>query len=426
MRIIYNKFYPFKPFLAQNFLGIIFCRGKKGSLKPHDINHEYIHTLQQKELLYIGFPIIYYLEWFLNFLKCHNIMQAYYDISLEKEAYDNERDLNYQQHRKHFQWTKYLKEGSLPKEIVDFANEIRLFIKEDFSLCKYLYILLLIALIIIGQVEFNIYDILIKPSYENHTSMLRISMVYAFAYYLTMIPTVLMSHEGKRLRQWQVWVFPLLLVTIDGSGQGFSEYVDWCQSLTNIPIEQGYLQLVSSYLFRSVGILTLLILFRGFTSGEFGLYGVNRSTKYLRIYGIIFLLLLPIFIVVSFTPQFMEFYPRMTINQVSGSFGLSDALLILPFETCYANDFLAVESMFRGAMVIGLSRWLGARAILPMIITYMCVHLGKPDLELCSSVFGGYILGILAYRTHHLWGGIIIHLGIALLFEALGLLHYFL
>ena len=42
---------------------------------------------------------------------------------------------------------------------------------------------------------------------------------------------------------------------------------------------------------------------------------------------------------------------------------------------------------------------------------------GKP------FIFGGYILGILAYRTGHLWGGIIIHLGIALLFEALGLFY---
>ena len=57
-----------------------------------------------------------------------------------------------------------------------------------------------------------------------------------------------------------------------------------------------------------------------------------------------------------------------------------------------------------------------------MAVTYMCVHLGKPDLELCSSIIGGYILGILAYRTHHLWGGIVIHLGIAMFFELIGML----
>ena len=52
----------------------------------------------------------------------------------------------------------------------------------------------------------------------------------------------------------------------------------------------------------------------------------------------------------------------------------------------------------------------------------MCIHLGKPDLELLSSVGGGYLLGVLAWRTRHLWGGIIIHLGITMFFELVGIL----
>lgn len=421
MRIIYNKYYPFKPFLAQNILGMIFCRGRKGSLKPDDINHEYIHTLQQKELLYVGFIIWYYAEWVIRYFKYHNWMKAYYHISLEREAYKHEKDLDYRCHRRAYAWgLDYLRKGSLAHEFVEFLNEIYQFLKEDFSLPKYLYIAFLIACIIIGQVEFHIYDYIIAPSYQNGTSMLRVPIVFACAYFITMVPTVLMSHEGWRLRQWQVWVLPLILVTIDGAGQGFSGYNQWAESLTDVPVEQDYLRMVGSYLFRSVGIIGMLCIFRWATSGQFGLYGVNRNTKYLRIYGMIFLMLLPVFVVVSLTPQFQEFYPRMDIAHVTGSFGVSDWKLILPFEICYANDYLGVESMFRGAMIIGLARWLGPRAVLPMIITYMCVHLGKPDLELCSSVFGGYVLGILAYRTHHLWGGIIIHLGIAMLFEVLG------
>ena len=33
----------------------------------------------------------------------------------------------------------------------------------------------------------------------------------------------------------------------------------------------------------------------------------------------------------------------------------------------------------------------------------------------------GYLLGVLAWRTRHLWGGIIIHLGIAMFFEVVGI-----
>jgi hypothetical protein len=111
----------------------------------------------------------------------------------------------------------------------------------------------------------------------------------------------------------------------------------------------------------------------------------------------------------------------MNITMYDGALGWNRWQVIGLFELCYANDFLGVESMFRGALVVGMARWLGRRAVLPMVMTYMCIHLGKPDLELCSSVVGGYLLGVLAWRTSHLWGGIIIHLGIAMFFEAVGI-----
>ncbi len=423
MLIIYNKYYPFKPFLAQNILGMIICRGKKGCLKPHDINHEYIHTLQQRELLYIGFIIFYYIEWIYRYFQCHNWIKAYDAISLEREAYAHERDLDYKHYRQRYAWAlDYLGDKSIGKEIAEFILEIISFIKDDFSLFKYLYIVLLAAAIVIGQTQFHIYDYLIGDSYAKGTSMIRIPFIYSCAYFLTMVPTVLMSHEGWRLKQWQVWILPVILIAIDGAGQGFNLFQKWIEPMKDTPALYDWAFGVSSYLFRGVSIVVLLCLFKWATSGKFGLYGVTRSTRYLRIYGLIFLLLLPIFIVVSTTPQFMEFYPRMSTSILNGP---ADWKYISIFELCYANDYLGVEGMFRGAMIIGLSRWLGPRVVLPMIITYMCIHLGKPDLELCSSIFGGYILGILAYRTHHLWGGIAIHMGIALLFELLGLIMFY-
>ena len=127
------------------------------------------------------------------------------------------------------------------------------------------------------------------------------------------------------------------------------------------------------------------------------------------------------FLAVAFTPQFLDFYPKMHITWYDGALGWERWQLIGAFELCYANDFLGVEGLFRGALVIGLARWLGCRAVLPMALTYMCIHLGKPDLELLSSVGGGYLLGVLAWRTRHLWGGIIIHQGIAMFFELVGI-----
>ena len=55
MKVIYNKYFPFGNFFATNIFGIIFCRSDKGRMSEVDQNHEYIHTLQQRELLFVGF-----------------------------------------------------------------------------------------------------------------------------------------------------------------------------------------------------------------------------------------------------------------------------------------------------------------------------------------------------------------------------------
>ena len=422
MKIIYNKYFPFGSFLATNLFGIIFCRSDKGRLSEVDKNHEYIHTLQQREMLFLGFTLWYCIEWLWRYAKCRDGMKAYRDLYFEREAYTMESDLEYRYHRKHFAWWYlFVREGTLLHETGEFLGDIGAFIKKDFLWVKYLSALALAVLIIIAQVKFNIYDIIIAPTYDDGTSMLRIPLIYIMVYFLVLIPSLAMHSELWRLRRWQVWVFPIILLTIDGAGQGYYGYMQWADEHGVTLKDRYYLRLVGSFMFRSVFIVLMLCVFRKLTEGRFGLFGLRRSTKYLRVYALIYVLLLPMFLYVSFTPQFLDYYPKMFIDYYDGALGWERWQLTGLFELFYANDFIGVEGMFRGALVIGMSRWLGCRAVLPMALTYMCIHLGKPDLELCSSVIGGYILGVLAWRTHHLWGGIIIHLGIAMFFEAVGI-----
>jgi hypothetical protein len=39
--------------------------------------------------------------------------------------------------------------------------------------------------------------------------------------------------------------------------------------------------------------------------------------------------------------------------------------------------------------------------------------------EAVSSIFGGYILGVIALQTRSIWGGILVHVGIAWMMEAI-------
>lgn len=73
------------------------------------INHELIHHKQQLELLIFPFYFLYLFNYLANLIKYKNHNEAYLNIIFEKEAYTNERDLNYLKTRKNFNWWEYLK-----------------------------------------------------------------------------------------------------------------------------------------------------------------------------------------------------------------------------------------------------------------------------------------------------------------------------
>ena len=104
MKIIRTKYIPLRGFSAINLLGILFVHPGV-YLAQELVNHERIHTAQILEMGIIGFYVWYVVEWMVRLLRRGN---AYRKISFEREAYDNQRDLDYLQHRRHYAWRKYL------------------------------------------------------------------------------------------------------------------------------------------------------------------------------------------------------------------------------------------------------------------------------------------------------------------------------
>lgn len=102
--LIYNKFLPWGRYKCINLFGVLFIR-KGCYMSAMDYNHEAIHTAQMKEMLFIGFYLWYLVEWIIRLAGKGN---AYRNISFEKEAYDNDEDLNYLATRPRFAWWKYI------------------------------------------------------------------------------------------------------------------------------------------------------------------------------------------------------------------------------------------------------------------------------------------------------------------------------
>jgi hypothetical protein len=105
MITIKNNIIPFGSFNAINLFGIVFYKKNMSYITK---NHEYIHTKQMRELLYIPFYIIYFLEYLVRLLACQHHKKAYRAISFEKEAYENQKDSDYSKNRKLYNWLKYI------------------------------------------------------------------------------------------------------------------------------------------------------------------------------------------------------------------------------------------------------------------------------------------------------------------------------
>ena len=72
-----------------------------------------------------------------------------------------------------------------------------------------------------------------------------------------------------------------------------------------------------------------------------------------------------------------------------------------------ALDLSGGEFLFRGFLTFTLLRAIGPVGVVVATMPFVYVHLGKPELELYSTLAGGLIYGWLAWRTRSiLWGTI--------------------
>lgn len=151
-----------------------------------------------------------------------------------------------------------------------------------------------------------------------------------------------------------------------------------------------------------------------------GLYFTKKSNSY-QPYFLLLLCMLPLLVAAAVQPAFQEVYPRA--KDVTIALGTSASFIHYGlFELSYALDFITIELCFRGLLIAVLSRVLGVHCIIPVALFYFSIHLGKPMLEAISSFFGGLILGAVSYETKSIWGGWLVHCGIALLMELLAFL----
>jgi len=178
-----------------------------------------------------------------------------------------------------------------------------------------------------------------------------------------------------------------------------------------------YWTIVSALPFKLLVVLAPLIVLRRWFPEQPGFWGLTVRNVCWRPYGLMLLIMVPLIAYAGTQPDFLAAYPRLKqiafIVPHTEHFGWFQLL----YEVSYGIDFVTIELFFRGFLIFAFARYAGPAAILPMAVFYCSIHFGKPLLESVSSFFGGLILGVVAYQTRSIAGGLAVHLGIAWMME---------
>jgi len=295
------------------------------------------------------------------------------------------------------------------------------FHKGYFNTSIYFVFLLFVATLISINYTFNFENSFIDSYYGKYIRIFFYFGIHALAYFGALF--IIWIHDRKKVTFsrlfWLKSIIGLLILGVDRSiFPMISNFF-----LHNLPRE-SYL-FFYKILFNSYGLVTILLMMFIMKllfdrKEDYGIYGLRFINVDYRPYLFMFLIMVPIVYIATYLPDFVQYYP--TYKRTGGArfadyYGLSEVVSKFLYETVYVTDFLNVEVFFRGFLVIGLSKILGKNVVLPMVATYVVLHFGKPMGETISSVFGGYILGIIALYSRNIWGGVFLHGGIAFLME---------
>ncbi len=144
-------------------------------------------------------------------------------------------------------------------------------------------------------------------------------------------------------------------------------------------------------LYLVIPLLVVLILFRE-SPGRYGFTLGDWKTG-LLLTGLGIVLIAPVLWLVAHGGAMRAYY----LPQLSG----------LPWNTFV--DLFGWEFFFRGFILFAYVRKFGPEALWLQAVPFALAHVGKPEVETLSTIFGGFAFGWVAYRTRSFLYPFLIH-----------------
>ncbi|HEX9645106.1 MAG TPA: CPBP family intramembrane glutamic endopeptidase [Acidimicrobiia bacterium] len=213
----------------------------------------------------------------------------------------------------------------------------------------------------------------------------------------------------------------VLLLVFDYWGRpGFYErsgLIDWVAVNVGGPLGEhpgaaSYLWWgLSSLGLRLLAPLAVIVWLVRRSPGDYG-FRIRGISRHLPMYGVMYLVMLPLLVWVSSFESFRTFYPFYD-RAAEGGAGY------WLYSVGYGLQFVGVEAFFRGFLTFGLLRKMGAVAIPVMTVPYVMIHFSKPMPEATAAIFAGLLLGYMAVKSKSFVPGIMLHVAVALTMDLL-------
>ncbi len=308
------------------------------------------------------------------------------------------------------------------KDVLKYLKE---YLKENYHSKLYLSVALFLIASLIFNYSLDFEDTYLDPLYGGPLHWVSMFLFQGIPFLVVCFFIYLFKINRDWVRSKEFWIKFVVGFGILALDRTFYAHKFILEGMTRIDyIFYGKLIRWSSSLITAV--IPLIMFYFVYEKNNKTIYGLGPKKPDLKPYAIL-LGITAIFIAIgSFLPDIQAYYPKYKSSygdQFAQLHNIERWIAIVIYEFSYGTDFISVELFFRGFLILAFSKVLGKNVILAMAATYCFLHFGKPLGESISSIFGGYILGVIALRTQHIWGGIMIHVGVAWLMELFASLH---
>lgn len=310
----------------------------------------------------------------------------------------------------------------------EIIGYLRAHLKEDFHIGYYLFTAGFLLLSLFGN-YYLLPDRTVERWITDHYYGREICILWYMAFYgipyLIIVGAYAWFHkQGQLFRSREFWIkalFGIFVLSLDASFYYYRSVVSLAENGTEAYIYRK----IAGNLISFVAMWIPLLLFKKYwDKKQESFYGLTMQGFKYQPYVIMLLIMVPIVLAASFGQEFIDYYPTLRPSRAAAWTALPQWLTMAIYETIYLLDFIWTELIFRGFLVIGMAAVLGKGSVWPMATVYLFRHFAKPFGESVGSIFGGYILGVIALRSRNIMGGVFIHMGVAFLMELFAILQH--